>query len=77
MQRERKYEGAPERPVQKKAGIMQVASTMFWALFMIGKRGTWEKDGATITMAQAVVGAVVAGIVVILILVSLVWFALH
>jgi len=77
LQRERKYEDVPERPAQKKAGIMQVASTMFWALFMIGKRGTWERDGATITMAQAVVGAVVAGIVVILILVSLVWFALH
>ncbi len=77
MQREQKYEDAPERPAQKKASIMQVAATMFWALFMIGKRGTWEKDGATITMAQAIVGAVVTGIVVVLILASLVWFALH
>lgn len=50
---------------------------MLWALFMIGKKGTWEKDGATITMAQAIVGALVAAIVVILILASLVFFALH
>lgn len=61
----------------RKAGIMQVAATMFWALFMIGKKGTWEKDGATITLTQAVVGAVVTALVVILILVSLVHFALH
>lgn len=77
MQQERKEADSRDGAAVKKAGIMQVAATMFWALFMIGKRGTWEKDGATITMAQAVVGAVVAGIVVILILVSLVWFALH
>jgi len=68
--------GAGGAPVRK-ASIMQVAATMFWALFMIGKKGTWERDGATITLAQAIVGAVVAGLIVILILVSLVYFALH
>lgn len=50
---------------------------MFWALFMIGKNGTWERDGATITLGQAVVGAIVAGVVVVLILVGLVMFALR
>jgi hypothetical protein len=64
------------QPQARKAGFLQVASTMFWALFMIGKKGTWEKDGATITLGQAVVGAVVAGLVVVLILIALVQLAL-
>ncbi len=68
-------EKQPPRP--RRAGWPQVASTMFWALFMIGKKGTWEKDGATITLGQAVVGAVVAGLIVILILVGLVVVALR
>ena len=45
---------------------------MFWGLFMIGKKGTWEKDGATITLFQAIAGAVVAAIVVILVLMAIV-----
>lgn len=64
-------------PTARKASWRQVASTMFWALFMIGKKGTWERDGATITLGQAVVGALVAGLVVVLILVGLVMFALR
>jgi riboflavin transporter FmnP len=69
-------EAQGEAPVRK-AGIGQVAATMFWALFMIGKKSTWERDGARITFAQAVVGALVAGAVVVLILAALVYFALH
>ena len=65
----------PAAPVRK-AGWRQVASTMFWALFMIGRKGTWEKEGATITLPQAVVGALVAGVVVVLVLVGLVTLAL-
>ena len=65
------------KPAAKKAGWLQVASTMFWGLLMIGKKGTWEKDGATITLPQAVVGAVVAGIVVILLLVAIVKLVLR
>jgi len=37
----------------------------------IGKRNTWEKDGATVTMLQIVVGAVIAAIVVVSMLVFL------
>ncbi len=48
---------------------------MFWGLCMIGKRGTWEKDGVTISLRQAVVGAVIAGCVVVAILVLLVRYA--
>lgn len=45
---------------------------MFWGLCMIGKRGTWERDGATITLRQAIIGAVIAGCVVVAVLILLV-----
>lgn len=48
---------------------------MFWALFMVGKKGTWERDGATITLTQAIVGAVIALVVVLFILVTIVRLA--
>lgn len=66
-----------ESPRPRKASWLQVASTMFWALFMIGKKGTWERDGVTITLGQAVVGAIVAGVVVVSILAGLVTLALR
>jgi len=49
--------------------------TMLWGVFMIGKRGTWEKEGATLTFAQAVVGGIVALAVIVGILVALVVMA--
>jgi len=57
--------------------LRQVASTMFWGLLMIGKKGTWEKDGAIISLPQAIVGAVVAGIVVVLLLIGIVSLVLR
>lgn len=48
---------------------------MFWGLCMIGRKGTWERDGATLTPAQIVVGALIMTLVVIGILVLLVRFA--
>ncbi len=45
---------------------------MFWGMVMIGKRGTWERNGATITLKQAVIGALIAGCVVVFLLVMLV-----
>lgn len=48
---------------------------MFWALVMIGKKGTWERDGATLTMAQAVVGGIIMCVVVVCGLVALAHFA--
>lgn len=59
----------------KKAGLAQVIATMFWGLCMIGKKGTWERDGATLTMGQVIVGALVMTVAVIGILVLLVKFA--
>lgn len=59
----------------RKAGIRQVMATMLWGLCMIGKKGTWERDGATVTLPQVVIGAVIATVVVIGILLLLVRFA--
>lgn len=64
-----------EQPVPRKAGVRQVIATMLWGMCMIGKKGTWERDGATVTLPQIVVGAVIAAIVVIALLVLLVRFA--
>ena len=63
-----------DRP-PKKASLGQVAATLFWAMCMIGKRGTWERDGATLTLKQAVLGALVAACVIVGVLVVLVHFA--
>jgi len=49
---------------------------MFWGLFMIGKKGTWEKEGATVTLTQVIVGGAVTLIVVVCVLVLIVNFAL-
>lgn len=60
----------------KKAGWSQVMATMFWGLMMIGKKGTWERDGATLSMRQVIVGALIMTAIVIAILLLLVKFAL-
>ena len=45
---------------------------MFWGLCMIGKKGTWERDGTQITLRQAMIGAAIAGCVLIGVLILLV-----
>lgn len=64
--------GAEPVPCAKKASLGQVAATMFWAMCMIGKKGTWERDGVKITLSQAIAGALIAGAVVVFVLVMLV-----
>jgi hypothetical protein len=59
----------------KKAGWRQVMATMFWGLMMIGKKGTWERDGATLSMRQVIGGALIMTVIVIGILILLVKFA--
>ncbi len=67
--------GQADQP-SKKAGLLQVAATIFWGLFMIGRKGTWEKDGAVVSLPQVVIGAVIGGVIVVLILLGLVRLAL-
>lgn len=59
----------------KKASIRQVAATIFFALIAIGKKNTWQKDGATVTLFQVVVGAFVGFLVIVAVLVTLVLLA--
>jgi hypothetical protein len=62
----------------RKAGLLQVAKTVFFGLLMIGKKETWEKGGeaARMTPGQIVAGALVGGIVVIAALIGLVLLVL-
>ena len=61
-------------PLAKKASFGQVVATMFWGMCMIGKKGTWERNGAKITLPQVIVGAAIAGCVVVALLVLLARF---
>ncbi len=74
MQPDPRPESRPTLP-PKKASLGQVAATLFWAMCMIGKQGTWERNGVTITLKQAVIGAVIAACVIIGLLIVLVRFA--
>lgn len=62
---------------KKKAGIGQVAATIFFGLLMVGRKDTWQKEGATVSFAQVVVGSFVGLAVVIAILAGLVVFAMR
>ena len=61
----------------KKAGWLQVARTIFWGLFMIGRKGTWEKDGAVVSLPQIIVGAFIGLVVVLAVLISIVRMVLR
>lgn len=65
----------PAPPAPAKAGLRQVIATMFWGLCMIGRKGTWERDGATLTPGQVIIGALVTTLVVIGVLLLLVRMA--
>jgi hypothetical protein len=59
----------------KKASIRQVAATIFFALFAIGKKNTWQKDGATVTLFQVVLGALIGFALLLAVLITLVTLA--
>ena len=61
----------------KKAGFFQVAATIFWGLFMIGRKGTWDRDGAIVSLGQVIVGAAVGGVLVVLSLIAIVILVLR
>jgi hypothetical protein len=68
---------APKAPTcaPRKAGWQQVMATMFWGLLMIGRKGTWERDGATLSRWQILIGALLMTAVVITVLLLLVRLA--
>jgi len=65
-------------PRARRVGPLAVAKTIFFGLLMIGKRGTWERNGigAQMTPRQIVVGAVVGGIVLVALLLLIVRIAI-
>ena len=65
----------PPAEPPRKASIFQVAATMFCGIFAIGAKGTWHKDGATVTFGQVVIAGVVTAVVLIAVLSTLVWLA--
>lgn len=66
---------------RKRASIRQVAATIFFGLFAIGKKNTWQKEGAedgataTVTLPQIIVGALVGFALLLAILIGLVTLA--
>ena len=62
----------PQAP--RRAGPLQVAKTLFFAMIMVGNRKTWEGDGdgARMTPAQIVIGGIIAGILIVVGLIMLV-----
>ena len=63
-------------PAPRKAGLFQVAKTMFFGLFAIGMKGTIEKNGAKVTPAQIVIGAFIGGVVLVILIITVVHFVL-
>jgi Protein of unknown function (DUF2970) len=72
-----KQNPAVDPSLEKKASLGQVTATLFWAMCMIGKKGTWERDGVKISLMQAVIGALIAGCVVVGMLILLVRLAIR
>lgn len=71
-------ESAREAPAgqtapKKRVGPFAVARILLAGLFMIGRKGTWEKDGpgAQLTPAQIVIGALTGTALLVLLLVLL------
>ncbi len=56
----------------RRAGLLQVAKTLFFGLFAVGMKGTWNKDGVQVTPGQIVAGAIAGGVLLILALVMIV-----
>lgn len=67
-------DSASPPPRKPRASIRQVAATIFFGLFAIGKKNTWQKDGATVSPLQVVIGALIGLVIVIAALVLLVMF---
>ena len=62
---------APDEALPARASVRQVAATMFWGLLMIGRKGTWERNGAVVSLKQVVIGAIIAGVLVVATLIAL------
>ncbi len=53
----------PQTP--KKAGFGQVVKTVVFAMLMIGRKDSRTEDGATVTVAQIFIGAIIGFVLLI------------
>ena len=70
-------EESPPLPPTRRASIFQVIATMFCGIFAIGAKGTWQKNGATVTIPQVIIAAAITLIVLVLVLVAIVKLAVR
>jgi hypothetical protein len=54
---------SPQTP--RKAGFGQVVKTVVFAMLMIGRKDSRTEDGATITVAQIFIGAIIGFVLLI------------
>jgi hypothetical protein len=58
----------------RKAGLLDVASAVFWSFLGIRKRAAHDKDAVTIKPVQAIIAGVIGALIFVLCLVALVRF---
>jgi len=58
----------------KGASPLQVAKAVFWSFLGIRRRAEYEKDAVTLKPAQVIIAGIVGAVVLVLSLVTLVYF---
>jgi hypothetical protein len=69
-----KGSGAPHDVPPRKAGLLNVASAVFWSFLGIRKGSAHERDAVTIKPVQVIVAGIIGALVFVLALVVLVTF---
>ena len=67
-------ESGAQQKEQRKAGLLDVASAVFWSFLGIRKRSAHEKDAVTIRPVQVIVAGIIGALIFVLSLVVLVRF---
>jgi hypothetical protein len=68
-----KEPGVPHE-APRKAGLLDVASAVFWSFLGIRKRAAHEKDAVTIKPVQVIIAGIIGALIFVLSLVALVRF---
>jgi hypothetical protein len=69
---EKQSNAAHDEP--RKAGLLDVASAVFWSFLGIRKRAAHEKDAVTIKPVQVIIAGIIGALIFVLCLVTLVRF---
>ena len=57
-----------------RATPLQVARAVFWSFFGVRKRAAYEKDAVSLTPLQVIVAGIIGAVILVLSLVTLVYF---